>query len=217
MFEELVRLPAADLATRLIGWRLVRIDDGERIAVEIHETEAYPGGSDRASHSFDGRRTPRNESMWRQGGHLYVFFVYGMHHCCNIVSGADGAGEAVLLRAGRPLEGVARMRALRTPTCRERDLCRGPGRLAAALGIDLSFDGYDLRHKGMIRLEPPLCGDVKPIRCGPRVGIDFSGRWAQRRRLRFGLQGSCWLSRPPIEGPLVRIEGLLAQEIESSR
>lgn len=214
--DELVQRPAIELAPRLIGWRLVRLEDGDRTTVEIHETEAYPGGADRASHSFDGRRTARNESMWAEGGHLYVFLVYGMHHCLNIVSGRSGEGEAVLLRAGQPLEGLERMAQRRPAARRERELCSGPGRLAQALGIDRSWDGLDLRTGSELRLEPPPDSGKNPIRRGPRVGVEYAGSWA-RRRLRFGLDRSYWLSQPPIEGPLVRFKDGLAQENARSR
>ena len=180
------------------------MEQGTRVVVEIHETEAYLGGPDRASHSFDGRRTDRNESMWRAGGHLYVFLIYGMHHCLNVVSGEQGAGEAVLLRAGRPVEGLSKMKRRRPAARHERQLCSGPGRFAAALGIDRSWDGHDLRERGALWLEPPKSQPEEGIRCGPRVGVEYAGHWA-RRRLRFGLDPSQWRSQPPIEGPLWRL------------
>lgn len=210
--DELVRLPAVELAPRLLGWRLVRMEDGARSSIEIHETEAYPGGRDQASHSFDGRRTARNESMWADGGHLYVFLVYGMHHCLNVVSGSSGEGEAVLLRAGRVLEGLDRISRRRPTAHGETELCSGPGRLSCALGLDTAWDGFDLRTGGLLRLEPPLDRPAERIRRGPRVGVDYAGDWS-RRRLRFGLAGSSFLSRPPIEGPLLPLERRLALEI----
>ena len=210
--RELVSLPAIELAPRLIGWRLVAHEDDATTSVEIHETEAYLGGPDRASHTFGGRRTPRNESMWLAGGHLYVYLIYGMHHCLNVVSGAAGSGEAVLIRAGAPLCGFDAMRRRRPAASRDTQLCSGPGKLAAALGIDRGWDGEALLSQGRIRLEPP--GDDTPgrVRCGPRVGIPNAGSWA-RRRLRFGLDGSKWLSQPPIEGPLWTSAAGLAEEI----
>lgn len=102
------------MAKLLIGQRLVRIlDDGTRLAGTIVETEAYLGVKDAAAHSFGGRRTPRNEAMYRAPGTLYVYFTYGMHHCMNVVCGAEDEPVAVLLRAMEPTEGLERMRELR--------------------------------------------------------------------------------------------------------
>lgn len=214
--EELVQLPAVELAPRLIGWRLVREDGEERSVVEIHETEAYPGGSDRASHTRGGLRTQRNASMWLPGGHLYVFLIYGMHHCLNVVSGPEGAGEAVLIRSGRPLEGLDCMMERRRPGAPERELCLGPGRLAEALGVDRGWDGMDLRAGARLHLEPPVIEQPCRVRSGRRVGVESSGPSA-RLSLRYALDGSSWCSRPPIEGPLLALEGGLAQENARSR
>jgi DNA-3-methyladenine glycosylase len=173
-------LPAIRLAPRLIGCVLAVEDGRGRRSGVIVETEAYPGGRDRASHSFGGRRTPRNEAMWMAGGHAYVYFTYGLHWCCNVVSGPAERGEAVLIRAIEPVEGLALMREARGG-CRDRDLGRGPARLTQALGIDRGFDRQLLTGgRAGLRLEPPLPGWRWPLERGPRVGIDSAGIWAER-------------------------------------
>ena len=92
------------VAHNLLGQRLVRMLDGRRLAGVIVEVEAYLGAPDRAAHTYKGRRTARNESMYLGGGHAYVYFTYGMHHCLNVVCGGKGDGTAVLLRAREPIE-----------------------------------------------------------------------------------------------------------------
>lgn len=187
---------AIALAHRLLGQRLVRIDDhGRRCAGEIVETEAYVGPEDLAAHSSGGRRTARNASMYLPAGHAYVYFVHGMHWCFNVVArGARGA-EAVLIRALRPVDGVELMAARRG---REdlRTLCAGPARLTRALGLCGSFDGVDLRvHRGIF-LEEARVAPLRSI-AATRIGVEYAGPWA-RRPWRFLLAGAePWWSRGP--------------------
>lgn len=176
---------AVELARALLGAILVRRIDGKRLSGRIVEVEAYPGGEDRASHSHGGRRTPRHESMYLAGGACYVYLIYGMHHCLNVVSGARDSGEAVLIRAIEPLEGVEdmiRRRALDRRSGREpsrRDVARGPGRLAAALDIDRSLDGARLARSSGLWIEE---GEApRRILALPRVGLGEVGAWARRR------------------------------------
>ncbi|MCZ6734515.1 MAG: DNA-3-methyladenine glycosylase, partial [Planctomycetota bacterium] len=117
------------VARRLLGQRLVRIIDGHRLAGTIVEVEAYLGARDQAAHTYRGRRTARNESMYLAGGHAYVYLTYGMHHCLNVVCGQSGNGVAVLLRALEPTQGIDQMFANRRIANHERDLCSGPAKL----------------------------------------------------------------------------------------
>jgi DNA-3-methyladenine glycosylase len=158
--------------------------------------EAYLGAADRAAHTYGGRRSARNASMWRGGGHAYVYFTYGLHHCMNVVCGPEGSGTAVLLRALEPSEGVDAMREHRPRARSERELCAGPARLAEALAIDRSLDGADLRSGGALFIETlrPRALPAARIAVGPRVGVAYAGAWA-RRRLRFCVRGSPHLSR----------------------
>jgi DNA-3-methyladenine glycosylase len=160
---------ASEVAPDLLGRIVVRRGrDGGRITARIVETEAY-APDDPASHAFRGPTT-RNAVMFGPPGYLYVYFIYGMHFCMNVVVGQDGVGTAVLLRAAEPLEGLSEMRARRGRD-RVRDLCSGPARLCQALGVDRSLDGTDLVGGTEVWIEQgsPVEGDA--VATGPRVGI----------------------------------------------
>lgn len=197
------------LARKLLGCMLVRtLPDGARMAGLIVETEAYLGVVDHNSHTFGGRRTPRNESMWGPPGTAYVYFTYGMHFCVNISAGRKGDPVAVLLRALEPVEGLERMRELRAGKRARRkplgdqDLCSGPARLCQAMAIDRALDGLDLTgpgcpEKGSLQVERRESRALsdEQIALGPRIGLSGDGEWT-RRPLRFALAGSPYMSRP---------------------
>ena len=150
--------------------KLLVASDGRR--GRIVEVEAYCGSADPAAHSYRGR-TARNASMFGPGGHLYVYFTYGMHWCANVVCGEEGEGVGVLLRALEPVAGLELMRASRPKARSDRDLCRGPGRLAQAMGISGANDGDDLR-RGRIRvLDDGVLPPGAP-HAGPRIGISVA-------------------------------------------
>jgi|JI10StandDraft_1071094.scaffolds.fasta_scaffold102287_2 DNA-3-methyladenine glycosylase len=169
---------ARAVAADLIGCRLVhRLPDGEPLVLRLVEVEAYLGdGTDPASHGHRGP-TPRNRAMFGPPGRLYAYRSYGIHVCANVVCGPVGHGAAVLLRAGEPLCGEARMRALRgldgaaTGGRARRAIASGPGRLAEALGLTLALDGQSLL-RGPVTLLPPASDATRPrIEAGPRVGL----------------------------------------------
>lgn len=169
-------------------------------AGRIVEVEAYRGPADRAAHSAGGRRTPRNEIMYGRGGRTYVYLIYGLHHCLNVVVGDEGVPEAVLLRGLEPVLGTAAMRARRGEHVLDHALARGPGNLTRALGIDRTHDGTDLR-RGPIRLLVPPPGRFAPVEArdvvrSPRIGIDYAGAWAAKP-WRFSLRDHPCVSRPP--------------------
>jgi len=184
------------VARALLGQRLVSTVDGERTAGIIVETEAYLGVEDRAAHTWGGRRTERNRSMWGEGGHAYVYFVYGMHFCANVVTGAEGDPVAVLVRALRPVEGLEAMRRRRPAARRDADLCSGPARLCQALGVTRDLDGVDLVDGSVLFLERERrrAMPARLIGVGPRVGVDYAGDWAHRH-LRFWVRDDPNVSR----------------------
>ena len=181
-----------DVAPRMLG-AVLRHTTGEgTVAVRITEVEAYDGQGDPGSHAFNGR-TRRNQVMFGPPGHLYVYFTYGMHHCCNVVVGPEGAASAVLLRAGEVVEGLDVARS-RRPRSTDRDLARGPARLCQALALDLGQDGADLTA-GPVTLTPAAKPSRK-VSTGPRVGL----RLAADRPWRFWLTGERTVStyRPAV-------------------
>lgn len=185
---------AQQVARSLLGATLVRVcDDGERLAGTIIETEAYLGGDDLASHSAGGRRTARNESMFGPGGLAYVYFVYGMHHCFNVVTGRAGEGQAVLIRALEPTEGIDRMRAHRGGRG-DRELCSGPAKLCKALGLTRQHDGVDLRESSTLFVVSggPIADEA--VGRSARIGVDYAGGWAAAE-LRFFVLNHPHLSR----------------------
>ncbi len=160
------------VARKLIGMWLGRRHQGRWYGGRVVETEAYLGRKDAAAHSWRGRRTARVEPMYMEGGHLYVFFVYGMHHCANIVTRPAGIAEAVLLRAAEGPYG--------TPA----KLMSGPGRLCSALSISASMSGEDLLAGGDIRMFRLPKGRRNQIVVSPRIGVDYAGE-AKDWPLRF--------------------------------
>lgn len=193
--------PVETVAVALLGARLVRgWPDGTRSLGAIVEVEAYGGAEDRASHARSGR-TARNAAMFGPSGHAYVYRVYGLHSCLNIVAGPPGTVGAVLVRAVMPLGDPDALRARRErpgrPSPPTHRLAAGPGNVGAAFGIGLELDGSDLTDGGPLWLagpETPVAPDA--IVRGPRIGVAYAGpAWADRP-LRFGVAGHPALSRP---------------------
>ncbi|MFZ4585557.1 MAG: DNA-3-methyladenine glycosylase [Acidimicrobiia bacterium] len=131
------------VAPDLLNKLFVSRGSGGELVARIVEVEAYGGSDDPASHAAGGM-TARNATMFGAPGHLYVYFTYGMHYCVNVVTGARGTAQAVLLRAAVPLAGLDVMRLRRGAQHRDRELLRGPARLARAFGLDRTCDGLDL-------------------------------------------------------------------------
>lgn len=174
------------VARALLGCVLWRRLDNELLAARIVETEAYLGANDLASHARRGLRSARNESMYLEGGHAYVYFTYGMHWCMNVVTQEADTAEAVLLRGAEPLHGVESMRKRRPAAKRDRDLMNGPGKLCAALGIDRALDGVSLRSNELFLTGRDISVADSDIAVSPRIGIDNSGE-ARYWPLRFYL------------------------------
>lgn len=155
--------PVLEVAPRLLG-AVLRHGD---VALRLTEVEAYDGSGDPASHAYRGE-TPRNSVMFGPAGHLYVYFTYGMHHCCNVVCGEQGRASAVLLRAGTVVDGCEIARG-RRPGAHDDQLARGPALLCRALDIDLSHNQVDLRG-GEVSLTPAAT-PPETVQTGPRVGV----------------------------------------------
>lgn len=170
------------------------------VGVRVTEVEAYDGGNDPGAHGFRGR-TPRNAVMFGPPGHLYVYFTYGMHYCINVVCGAPGHAAGVLLRAGEVVQGIELARDRRGHGT-DRDLARGPARLAQALGFtDLSLNGTDLNEPGsVVQLRPGSPLRTADVRTGPRVGVSGAGGNGLLFPWRFWIDGDRHVStyRPAV-------------------
>lgn len=189
-----LRNDTVEIATQLLGKLLVVQDTkGKRVSGMIVETEAYLGEIDRAAHSYGGRRTARNEVTYYEGGHVYVFFVYGMYHQLNIVTGPADVPHVVLIRALEPIEGTEIMRERRGPM-KDKNLTSGPGKLCIAMGITREFNGENVAG-GRVWVEHYRNVWPGDISKGKRVGIDYAGEDAERP-WRFWMTGNHYVSRP---------------------
>jgi DNA-3-methyladenine glycosylase len=226
----LLALPTLAVGASLLGWRLVRDDaDGLRVG-RIVELEAYIGEDDLASHARFGR-TARNDVMYGPPGRAYVYLVYGMHDCLNIVTEPIGSPAALLVRAVEPLAGVELMRAsrarrgtgrrrtpdapvaepavVRAPTVPDHRLAAGPGLVCAAFDLDRSLTGHDLFAPDVaVRIEPPPVDEAAPVViAGPRVGIGYAGPPWTEVPWRLAIAGNPAVSRPPVATAGGRLPG----------
>lgn len=171
-------LSAPDAAKRLLGCELERIlPDGHVLRVRIVETEAYDE-NDPGSHTYRGK-TLRNSIMFGPAGFLYVYFIYGMHHCCNVVTGPDGHGEAVLIRAVEPITGESEIIGRRHGAT-GKNVTNGPSKLCEALGITRELNGHDLsRQPVRLHIKPALADTeiIQTTRIGLRLGADTPWRF----------------------------------------
>jgi DNA-3-methyladenine glycosylase len=182
--------PAEIVARELLGALLVSEVGGERCLCEIVETEAYVGPEDDASHAAARfGRTARNDAMFGPAGTAYVYLIYGVHWCLNVVTGVEGFGAAVLLRAARPIEGGEAMRA-RRPGRPDRDLLRGPGNLARALGVDAALNRHPMNAPPLWIAPGRTVSDTE-VAIGPRIGITRAADWP----LRFWVAGDPHVSK----------------------
>jgi DNA-3-methyladenine glycosylase len=183
------------VARELLGKGLVVKLGRDWLVLEIVEVEAYKGAIDPASHAFRGP-TPRNWPMFEEGGTCYVYLSYGINYCMNVSTGPKGKGEAVLLRAGRPVSGLEVMQTLRNMPGEEVQVSNGPGKLTQAMGIGPKHNGlrYDLNNFKLVDLGSSPVPSV--IGTSPRIGISK----ATDKEFRFFVKNSPWLSR---KGPIV--------------
>ena len=179
-----------EAAGKLLGKILVHDSPEGLTAGRIVELEAYMGESDRGCHAYGGRRTPRTEIMYAEGGRAYVYLIYGMYRCMNIIVNAENIPHCIFLRALEPVEGMDLMKR-RRGTDNIRQLCGGPGKLCMAMGIDKSLYGEDLCGD---RLWLEDDGFIPPgILRGRRIHIDYAGEDAEKD-WRFAVEGSRFLS-----------------------
>ncbi len=168
-----------DVSRDLLGKLLVRIYNQKVLVGKIVETEAYRGKDDPASHAYRGK-TPRNSIMFGKPGVAYIYTIYGMYHCLNVIAEPEGNAAGVLIRAIEPLKGIDLMKQLRG-TDKTKNLTNGPGKLTKALAIDKSFNGMDLTQKNILFIAYPNRKEVFEIvetkRIGIKVGLDKMWRF----------------------------------------
>lgn len=170
-----------ETAKAVLGKYMVHNIDGKETAGRIVEAEAYIGPGDKAAHSYNNRRTKRNEVMYGPPGFAYIFLIYGMHCCMNIVTGGIDQPEAILIRAVEPVRGLDTMAANRygkeygmLNKTQKNNLTNGPGKLCKAMGIDLSNNGDDLCGSSLY-LEYDDAPQNFTIKSSPRINIDYAG------------------------------------------
>ena len=169
------------VARELLGAHLVHVVAGVERVGRIVEVEAYLGPHDLAAHSSKGL-TKRTRVMFGPPGHAYVYLIYGMHWCMNVVTQAEGTASAVLLRAVEPVKNI-------------EGRTQGPALLCKAMGIDGRLNGHDLLSDDLQIRRPRESGDPFKIVKRPRIGVDYAGHWA-RRLLRFYIRGNPFVSKP---------------------
>ena len=188
--DGIVERDALAAAPFLLGATLSVLGPTTAVSVRLTEVEAYLGEHDPGSHAFRGR-TARNSSMFEAGGRIYVYSIYGMHHCANIVCRPAGSASAVLLRAGEVTRGVEAARARRPRAQRDTDLARGPARLCTALGLTREDDGALQGEAGgrarLVLPEEPVAPAM--IRRGPRTGVTGPGGDGDAYPWRFWIDG----------------------------
>jgi DNA-3-methyladenine glycosylase len=183
------RRDARTVARDLLGAIVVSNVTGTTLRARIVEIEAYLGTNDPASHSYRGL-TPRNAVMFEDGGHLYVYFTYGMHFCANVVTGPPGQGEAVLIRAVEPLEGIGLMRRRRGAGLELWELANGPAKLCQAFAIGRNENGIDLTSGDIVLLRGGRRADERIV-ATTRIGI----RQAAEKPWRYYLSNNRFISR----------------------
>ena len=180
---------AQDLLGKLL---VVRSETGERVSGMIVEVEAYLGEIDKAAHTYKGRRTARTEITYAVGGHVYVFFIYGMYFQFNVVCGAENSPHVCLIRAVEPIENIEKMRE-RRGAMKDQNLTSGPGKLCIAMDITGNLNGADLLGD-KIWLEDFKTFSKDEIVCGKRIGIDYAEEFAEKP-WRFWIKGNQYVSR----------------------
>jgi DNA-3-methyladenine glycosylase len=173
--QEDVVLVAKDLLGKVLYTRI----NGKLTGGIITETEAYAGISDRASHAFGGKRTPRNEKMYAKGGIAYVYLCYGIHHLFNVVTNEENIPHAILIRAIQPLEGIETILKRRKQKSIAKNTSGGPGTISQALGITTKLNGIDLTGKTIWLQDEGIKVIQKNIIVGPRIGVDYAGEDAK--------------------------------------
>lgn len=186
--------PTLTVSRELLGQRLVRELNGQRLSGLIVETEAYIGPTDTASHASKGRTT-RTEVMFGPPGHAYIYLIYGMYYMLNLVTESADFPAAVLIRAIEPQEGIELMQSNRRLASPDPRLTNGPGKLCQALAIDKRLHGWDVTAGQQLWLEPAPALPDSAIVAGPRIGIDYAHPTDRDAPWRLWVKGNRFVSK----------------------
>lgn len=173
--------PALQVAKAILGKRVVRLYRGKKISGKIVEVEVYYSVKDRASHAFGGKLTERNKAEYLQGGHVYIYMVYGLHWQFNISTGPAGHPECILIRAVEPIQGF-----------KDRE-ASGPGKFCKVFQLNKSFYGEDLIISKRLWLEAN--NEKVKIKRGPRIGIDYAGTYWSKVPWRYWIKNNQFVSK----------------------
>ncbi|SIQ05861.1 DNA-3-methyladenine glycosylase [Halanaerobium kushneri] len=185
---------AVQTAKDLLGKIIVRKYYGKTIKVKIVETEAYCGAEDKASHAYNNKKTKRTAPMFKEGGHSYIYLIYGMYYCFNVVTASENNPHAVLIRAVEPLTGIKQIKENRQiKSSRTEDLTNGPGKLSQALKINKSLDGCSLVENSSLYIIDGSAENFE-INSSPRVNIDYAEEYKDKK-WRFFIKNNKYISK----------------------
>jgi len=192
--EDFYKQDAVTVAENLVGKLLVRKLKGEKVECRIVETEAYAGPEDKASHAYQNKKTDRTEVMFNSGGCVYVYLIYGIHNCFNIVTNEKGKPEAVFVRAVEPLSGIEIIKEKRDIKSKQvEEFTNGPGKLSQALDINKELNGYDLVSGDEIYLKTDDNNPEYQVISGKRINIDYAEEYREKL-WRFFIKGNPFVS-----------------------
>ena len=189
---DFIKNSTVEVAKQLLGKKLLINHHGVLMGGYIVETEAYLGSVDMACHGYNWKRTPKVESLYKDGGTIYVYIMHN-HHMLNVVTQAEGIPEAVLIRGLQPVVGVDAM--LNNRNIDGFELSNGPGKLTKALGITKALDGIMI-NEGQLLIDEQACVTPRSICRSPRIGIPNKGDWTDEP-LRFYVEGNPYVSKMP--------------------
>lgn len=185
---------AVQAAKDLLGKIIVRKYDGKTIKVKIVETEAYSGAEDKASHAHNNKKTKRTAAMFKEGGHSYIYLIYGMYYCFNVVTAEKDNPHAVLIRGVEPLEGLDYIKENRKIKSNKiENLTNGPGKLSQALKIDKNLDRCSLVEDSSLYIVDNGKKEFE-IDSSPRVNIDYAEEYKDKK-WRFFIKGNNFISK----------------------
>lgn len=192
--QEFYQKDAVQAAKELLGKIIVRKYNGKTIKVKIVETEAYCGAEDKASHAQNNKKTKRTAPMFKKGGHSYIYLIYGMYHCFNVVTAAENNPHAVLIRAVEPIEGLNHIKENRQlKSSKTENLTNGPGKLSQALKIDKNLDSCNLVKSDLLYITDAEIEKFE-IESSTRVNIDYAEEYKDKK-WRFFIKNNKYISR----------------------